>query len=1045
MATELTIVPDSLRMEWALSAAADEGSLVDAAAFMTLADVVRVCAPPVLERRPLAGALLQEALILRLAPECCGAAFGGHAGSIDFAVHARRLFDGLEAQLATPAALELAARGLSNPARTVALAELWRRLWGQLEALGLQTAGQQLAVATRRLESGLPRALRRFSGVVVKYVVDAPPARLRFLRALASAVQGIGQSFAWWYPQSGSASVDLLAAHTLRQIERDWQTLDAQVMGDDAHQGLGWVLPLVFEGEGEVGPVAGLTGFTARTPDAEAQEVASRARRLIREGLSPESLVVLTPSVVDDAERWSRAFAAAGVPLRVRRSTRLASTPVGRFVLTLAGLAERRFRAADVLAVFGAPYASRWALGEVDVLRYFDQAGVVDEGRGATEGRSAYDVRLEALALRSRERDQVLKVRDACAELKTLAALPAEERLETFVSAWWQLVLALGTREAVLHATAERRHEEAAAWELASFEALERLVQELTQTFAQVQGPRVSRRVFTEYLTRACELEVTLPGPRAGAVWLLAPGQLAGLTFSHAFVTGLEDGRFPARGASQSLVSEEERAQLNVAAGQQLFRLAVVDGGLSAPLALANDRLAFGLALSCAPQVCLSSARGDGEGKELLPSPFVEALARALPAWRRETLSGGAVPRLEKCETETALRARVCLEAFCPPSTRQSQAEPAAAELASVLEPEPWFERVRHVAHIEAERSRFFSEPEMAAGRASGLIEARELVAEMLKFDASGPLSARMLGEFGNCHFQGFSARLLKLTAHEEEGENISRSRTGDFWHGVLQRAVPRLVEKGLWQRAGVTVAQVRPVVAEAVAEAAERAPSRGATGHPTLWALAQSRAADVLAMFLVDPSSAYPGFMPQAYERSFGGRGQEPVTLPAAFEGETPLALRGDVDRIDAGHEGMLALDYKLTKAGTPGERLQELLATDFQLPLYAFAVQQLTGAESVDAAWVGLTRREGLKLSQVMAYGEVSMKELLDVSRAGREESRLRGPRRNLANEVHGLVNALRAGDFGPRAHDCRRCEFRAVCRVGMRAVLPEWGSLG
>jgi hypothetical protein len=468
-----------------------------------------------------------------------------------------------------------------------------------------------------------------------------------------------------------------------------------------------------------------------------------------------------------------------------------------------------------------------------------------------------------------------------------------------------------------------------------------------------------------------------------------------------------------------------------------MFRVTVGEGEIRLPVRLAEDRLLLHLALCSAASVTLSRARLDDGGRELLPSPFLDGLARAVTGFVEEPIARSAVPRLDDVQTESELRARVALETLSPAITRQSVPDEGAFAVRAQVEHEPWFQLAQRHSAMEQERLRFFSDPTAPAGAFSGRVEGGVLDAlqPRLAFDAAHPVAAHELQEWGTCAFRGLSTMVMGLRAGESAGEEIDSRTRGNFWHEALAEVVEELSRTGLL---GKDESVVRPLVERAVEKAAEKTEGKSSTGHPALWALAKSWAVTVVVRLVTSANVTPFGLArPKHFEVPFGtSRSPEPlreVKVPAARSGERDVYLTGRIDRVDVGNGAAGVVDYKTSVKRNVSK---DFLVREFQMAFYLLAVKSLVPEAVPNGAWHAVGRNQlttltsavrGLALSDVLATDEFTRARL-----AGEEKP-------NLANAVFGLVGKLRAGDFSARPVDCEYCDLKAVCRISERR-LPE-----
>jgi hypothetical protein len=1059
----LTVVPDSERVEAWLTARSRQEAFVDARAVCTLAQLVERCEPARWAGLAPAPPLLSLLAVAALAPEHLAPTFGAAAREPDFAAQTLELLAHLRAQGASPRQLRQAALEVEAPlaARTTALAALWEGLDAALARRGLVDPGELTALAARRLRAeGLPPSLRGWRGLRVQGVTDLFPARLDFLEALAGACHAAGAALEVRWPSSGEPAADLFVLDAVRQMEARWQALDVEVAPEEPAGPLGWAGAAAFAEAPEAAPAPGLEGFTAATPREEARQVAARVKGLVSAGLPPERIAVALRDLAGDTEAFLEALGDLGVPVRARLGVPLLATPPGRLALAVLDLAEEEVPAEALASVLESGLVDCLAPGAASPRGAFLAAGVRSERWGASPERGAYSVRLQALAGRTRAASARAGLESLGASveqvLRALRGLtpeaPALEQLE----AWWEVLSRLGLFRR-LATRPEPALDPALGWgdaldrararDQAAGEALLELLGGLKEALvATGLARRTMTRAAFARLVRVAGAQVNLlaKGPRAGAVWLLDARELPGREFDALFLGGLVDGRFPGRAAPLPLLAEEERLALNQASRAQLFRLGVVDGGARLPARVAEDRLLFALALGAAPAVTLSRARADAAGRELLPSPFLDGLERAVSGFRLAPLAREPVPRLAEVWSESDLRARLALEALCPPATRQARGEGLADAALSELGDAPWLRHARELAAAEVERLRYFSDPAQPAGPHSGQLPAALLgaLAPRLAFDARRPASASVLRDYGGCAFLGLGKHLLGLESLRAAGEEADERTQGSFLHEVLAEVVPELHRRGWLGAAPAHEAEVQRLVEEVVTAVAARVESSEATGHPALWSLGQDRLVREVVRVVGDASLArpFPGLEVEGVELAFGdGQSQLPalasVTLPAALPGEVEVALKGSIDRLDAAPGRVGVLDYKRGKGGGSKARAA-LLVSDFQLPLYLHAVRSAFPGAGLEAAWVLVGGREVRTLAALLEQHATTLEELLATDAPTRQALAGR-PQANLANAVHGLLGRLRGGDFGPRPLDCGFCEWKRVCRLTTRRL--------
>ncbi len=1068
---KLVIVPDSDRVEQWLSDAARSSAFVDAREVCTVGQLVERCEPARWSGRSPADAL-QVRLILAAHASLAERAFGSLARSPDFAANVQDVLAHLRAQNVTPRQLSSAAEGVDDrlAARTHALAALWNRLDETLRARGLVDRGELVRLAAARLRAeGLPPRLRGFRQFEVRHVHDLFPARLDFFEALATACGTADVGLELWWPSSGQQQVDLFVLDAVRTIEAGWQTLSAEAFADQPAGALSWVVPAAFAEASSVTPQPAptLTSFSAPTVREEARQIASRVKALINDGTPPERIGIAFRDLADDTEALVEALADLDVPARARLGVPLLASEPGRLALGLFELVEDGFPSDDLAALLESRSVAVLPREAASPRRAFVEAGVRDDLLGATATEGAYRVRLQGLERRQRDpRRRALATLRSTVEdvLRLLRQIPSEGSATELLESWWDCLTRLGVfaastsrpeplplNDALLRTELNR----ALARDQAAGEALLGLLVSMKEALraSGLGARRMTRRDFARHVRRAAQdLNLIARGPRTGAVWLLDARELAGRHFDVLFVGGLVDGRFPGRAAPLPLLSEDERAALNASdklataksgvSKPSIFRLSVGDSGQRLPLRLAEDRLLLHFALCAADAVVLSRARLDASGRELLASPFHDALARVVSDLHEPAVPRRPVPTLDQVQSEADLRARVALEAWCPAETRQTAPDARLPGLLAVLGDEPWMVEAQHASAIEAERLRFFSDPTRASTRFSGRLDEAVMapLRALLRFDQARPVSAAQFNVWATCAFRGLTEYLLEVDPVEAASEETDARVRGTFWHDVLRLLVPELDRLGLLGRNDAPLKQVHALIDHAIERAAKAIEASSAVGHPALWELTRLRTTTIVRRLVstAEVIAPFPYARVLEVEAEFGTpRASVPelreVKIAASRPGEEDVYLRGKIDRVDHADGVAGIIDYK-TSLAPPRDLANALLTSDFQLPFYLLAVATWLPGRALHALWLNLRRREVRRADEIVRG--VSLRELVATDDATR--ARLEAERRpNLANRVHAVLGALREGDFGARPLDCTFCGARAVCRISHRRL--------
>jgi hypothetical protein len=254
----------------------------------------------------------------------------------------------------------------------------------------------------------------------------------------------------------------------------------------------------------------------------------------------------------------------------------------------------------------------------------------------------------------------------------------------------------------------------------------------------------------------------------------------------------------------------------------------------------------------------------------------------------------------------------------------------------------------------------------------------------------------------------------------------------------VLEELFTRLKSAGLIGRSVEEVPE--KLIDDALETAASAAEEGSHVGHPLLWKLDRLRARAMGIRLLRADHRGLPfeQLSPTSAELQFGREGAEPrwreVPLPD-LQGGPPVFVAGKIDRLDSSSGRLGVIDYKSGLIPTAKRLVEDLLTTEFQLPLYLHAVRSVANSGSLDAALISLKNGKLTTLEAALHdYGDVRIDELISTDVETRKELAASG-RMNLANAVHDLLGQLRAGQFPIRPKDCTFCSFQPACRITER----------
>jgi hypothetical protein len=942
------------------------------------------------DRRPLVPPLAERLLALAAGAEAGGPFAGAVAGS--------GLADALAAALAelrrgqvTPAAARRAAGSLEGAAaaRLVALALALDAHEARLEALGLLDRTAAARAAAEAVRRGLPVGeARELDLLVVDGFAGFAPAEWELVAALAARARRSRfhvPSFPERPDLSAAAEPYLRRVEALHELSRrrELSVVLAPVEAPDRAGRPAALLAAFAGGAAPAGAEGGeVLAFAGAGEEGEAALAARIAARLVERGLAPEELALFHPSPRRAAERLAAAFAAEGVPFASGRGAPLGEAPPVRAVLDAlqAAAAGLDRRTAERLA--GSVYLAPAGLGD-RLGRLLDRAGAL-EGRIAPE--AALRRRAEALdaGAAGRERAALRRAADGLAALEAAlrplggAATPAQHatRLAGFLDG------------SGLRRRAARGEPGVVARDLAALARLEEAAEGLSRALVLCGrgGERVPSAEWRALLGLAVD-GAALPAagePAGGAAELWAVDEAPGRSARAALVLGCTRGAFPASPPAEPLLREPERQAVNALLGR---------GALATAGARRADALhRAACALAAGREVVALGWPGDGPLGAGAPAPLaVEALLAAgvpLPEVPADP------PLAEARTAREALRAAARLGA-------------SGAGAAAVRALGPTGLAPRAAAAIErglVERSR---RDAVLAGRAdpfAGRVEGPAL--EALAARLPDEWSPTQLEAHARCPFRLLLTLGAGLADPEAAGLDIDARDEGSLLHAVMERWVEARVARGAWPPtdADADRAEARAVAAERFA-AFER---EGRTGDPAVWAARREAVLSRLDRIVEAEAAAATGLVPALLEHRFGGSsGRPPLELRSAGEA---VRVKGRIDRVDAGPDRLLVIDYKNARDGDRHAPLLEPEAygvTSFQVPLYLLAAARELPGRHVAATYQLLRAAERLE----------------PVEGAPDEPA--------LAEAVAGAVRAIRSGALPIVSRDCQGCPFGAVCR--------------
>lgn len=769
----------------------------------------------------------------------------------------------------------------------------------------------------------------------------------------------------------------------------------------------------------------------------EMEEIAREAKRLIREGRSPQDIVVVVRNAAEVIDLAKDVFSRMGVPLEAGASLAPASSPVFGLLRMLVEVVESDFGRAETVALFASSYVDlrRLAGGTLtggDVTRIARAAGII---KGTEQWRS----RLAALATQieaetqdddyADEEEELIPQLDVTriAFLRT-AFDQLEERLRALRGAVPPGVMAgrmrwvidvLGLRGRILQPGVP---EDVIFRDVAAFAALTEALDFLEAS--PREGGAVTARGFLDIVATAARATRVRSGElETSGVKLIEAKNAANLAFPVVFLCGVSAEAYPKRLEAGPFYSREEREEL---AEQGVF----AEGE---KLHMAAERLLFyTIATRATETLYVTYPATDDDGRPKIASFYVDELLEIFElekADRRDYGPSRAIKGLD----EAASADEVALAAGDGIRRAESPAE-AVGFMRVGVAAHSGFVRALRGATVEARREAlvgFDSFDAMLSQTAAALVAGR--------FRPGRPWSGTQLSEYGACPSRFYLSRVLCVSRPEEPDIVPSALERGDLAHRILARFFTKLRDEGClgFERGEKAKCdEIFAAISNEICAAYER---RFGISDDPFWRIERQRIKAMVARFvdaelerLAKAVEKGKGYTPAFFELAFGlDDGDESDKASSTKPVEVRIdkrteRLRGRIDRVDfAGGAGEAAIvDYK--HSGTPSKADVEAYI-DMQMAAYVYAAPALAGGRGVLFPAEAFFR--SIRGATVSPRPVLTFKERADYEAF----------RRAFAQALMERADRIRSGRFAatPAAACADYCIGRGVCRYSQTRV--------
>ena len=504
-------------------------------------------------------------------------------------------------------------------------------------------------------------------------------------------------------------------------------------------------------------------------------------------------------------------------------------------------------------------------------------------------------------------------------------------------------------------------------------DALRGYLQELASTYEALGSHPMPFEDFVIRLEHQFDAPAVLLG-EAGGVLFAPMHSLHGLRFDFVAVGGLIEGEFPAPKTSAALLNRDARGVLNQA------RLM-----LPPEPRLAEDELWASVHTRADSTLGLWKTRLDERGRPAAASYYFDSLTHHEVIEARMPMPEDAGSRRElaiACSQQWPIQGRL-----------RPQGEAA-------------WPVVRLAVAIEQLR-RSFGNGHVYEGRL-----ANSLVPRLTDGDALW--SATRLESYRTCAFQFFGQYALRLRELERELDGADAAIRGSVIHDIMEDALEPLVAQGL-PLIPNTLDEVIARLRSSGSDIWNKAPEKEGFGRAALWRLDGKVILQQLELLLNREAEQS---LRLGVTRIVGAEKQIEASLPL----DPPLRVTAKVDRLDAGDDLVVIVDYK---SGREIPRSHLLQGRRVQLQLYGYLGREATQAKRI------ITRYAWLDPS----YPQWD----IDSSREG--DASVLDSVVAVAQEVR---SAVESGDFrvNPQVQPCPSyCSLRHICRVNEFSRWKRW----
>ncbi len=290
-------------------------------------------------------------------------------------------------------------------------------------------------------------------------------------------------------------------------------------------------------------------------------------------------------------------------------------------------------------------------------------------------------------------------------------------------------------------------------------------------------------------------------------------------------------------------------------------------------------------------------------------------------------------------------------------------------------------------------------------------------------------ISVSRLERCVQCPRRFFYETVLKLEVPEDPAEELDNMELGTLIHETLHDFYSERIRAGSGKISPEEIESAADRIRQIATDLFEQQGLQGVFARRDLDGITGVGSAGGIARAFAETESKFPEtLVPTRLEWSFGMREDNPglsITVP----GESPVVIRGKIDRMDTAGNEVIVMDYK---SGSPPDKKDVLALKYIQVGIYMLALKTLENLNVTTGCYYSVSPRKGVSIAPVLwsSDSRVQLKQRIKPQPAEAYEAYF-DELKLVAAET---ISEIRRGFFPakPDKKICGYCIFPNLCRV-------------